>query len=447
VKKSTLILITFLVLQIDGFAKNPIIPNRGANDLHIRIIDGKAYLSASHDKSIGKNLLLFDPFQFIHDAGNKLTLLDFSDLNRIKEEIANKDPRQLEIFETITLRANKELEKAPYTVMNKTGVPPSGSKHDYMTLAPYFWPNQDTPDRLPYIRKDGEVNPETRDNFTDYKEKDNFFNAIDVLGKAFYYSEKKAYGEKAIALINTWFLDEATKMNPHLNYGQGVRGVNNGRPFGIIEFGGIRELIECMEILEHGRILDKTTKKGIENWLTEYKDWLMNSEIGTQERNTLNNHGTWYDVQMCSILLYLGELEQLKAVLEQAKTKRIASQIEPDGSQPHELARTKSFSYSTMNLSAFTKLAWFGKKTGVDLWNFETSDGRSIKKAYEYLIPYISTNKKWEYKQLGNLEEVKAGFISLLLEAGKTFNEGTFISAAKQYRSTKPDQKPELHPH
>jgi len=51
-KKSTLLLISFLVVQIVGFAKNPLIPNKGANDPHIRIIDGKAWLSASHDKSI-----------------------------------------------------------------------------------------------------------------------------------------------------------------------------------------------------------------------------------------------------------------------------------------------------------------------------------------------------------------------------------------------------------
>lgn len=378
-------------------------------------------------------------------AKQKLTLTDFSEIQAQKKRIAGKEKESLESYTSLIKNADKSISAGPFSVMNKTGIPPSGSKHDYMTLAPYFWPNPDTPNRLPYIRKDGEVNPETRDNFTDYKEKENFFNAIDVLGKAFYYSENKAYGEKAISLIRIWFLDEATKMNPHLNFGQGVRGVNDGRPFGIIEFGGIRELIECMEILEQGRILDETTKRGIDNWLAEYKNWLLNSKIGTEERNTRNNHGTWYDVQMCSIMLYLGELEQLKEILEQAKTKRIASQIEPDGSQPHELERTKSFSYSSMNLSAFTKLAWFGQKVGVDLWNFKTSDGRSIKKAYEYLIPYISTDKKWEYKQLGNLEEVKSGFVSLLMQAGKTFNEETYVSIAKKHQLSKSGHATESH--
>lgn len=378
-------------------------------------------------------------------AKQKLTLTDFSEMQAQKKRIIGKEKESLESYSSLMKNADKALSAGPFSVMNKTGIPPSGSKHDYMTLAPYFWPNPETSNGFPYIRKDGEVNPETRDNFTDFKEKENFFSAIDEQGKAFYYSENKAYGEKAIALIRIWFLDEATKMNPHLNYGQGVRGESEGRPFGIIEFGGIRELIECMEILEHGGILDETTKRGIKNWLAEYKNWLLSSEIGTQERNTQNNHSTWYDVQMCSILLYLGELEQLKAVLEQAKTKRIASQIEPDGSQPQELARTKSFSYSTMNLSAFTKLAWFGQKVGVDLWNFKTSDGRSIKKAYEYLISYISTDKKWEYKQLGNMEEVKSGFVSLLMQAGKTFNEETFVSIAQKHQRSKSGQTPESH--
>ena len=42
------------------FSKNPIIPNVGANDPHIRIIDGKVYLSASHDKSIDNTKFIME---------------------------------------------------------------------------------------------------------------------------------------------------------------------------------------------------------------------------------------------------------------------------------------------------------------------------------------------------------------------------------------------------
>lgn len=368
---------------------------------------------------------------------DKLTLCDFTEMQTQKNRFVEKEPEAQSLYNNLIEKADKALNIGPFSVMNKTGVPPSGDKHDYMTLAPYFWPNPNTPDGLPYIRKDGEINPETRDNYTDYNEKESFFNAIDILGKAFFYSENKVYAEKAVSLMKTWFLDEATKMNPHLNYGQGIPGVNNGRPFGIIEFGGISELIECLEILEDGNALDPSTKSGIKNWLNKYVHWLQTSEIGKEEGTRLNNHGTWYDVQLCSILLYLGDTRQIREILEKAKTTRIASQIEPDGSQPEELARTKSFSYSTMNLSAFTRLAWFGKKLGVNLWNYETTDGRSIKKAYWFLMPYITTDKVWEYEQLSHAGDYKTRFIKLVKDAGETFNEPAFLDIVEKYNASK----------
>jgi hypothetical protein len=156
--------------------------------------------------------------------------------------------------------ADIALNKGPFSVTHKTGVPPSGSKHDYMTLAPYFWPNPDTPDGLPYIRKDGEVNPETRDDYTDFNELRRFFSAVDVLGEAFYYSGDKKYADKAISLIRAWFIDPATKMNPHLNYGQGIPGHVEGRPFGIIEFGGIGGILSTMELLKNENVLDADTE-------------------------------------------------------------------------------------------------------------------------------------------------------------------------------------------
>lgn len=51
---------------------------------------------------------------------------------------------------------------------------------------------------------------------------------------------------------------------------------------------------------------------------------------------------------------------------------------QPDGSQPHELARTRSFTYATMNATLFCELALLGEKIGVDLWCYETSDALAI---------------------------------------------------------------------
>jgi hypothetical protein len=44
--------------------------------------------------------------------------------------------------------------------MDKSFVPPSGDKHDYVSLTPYWWLNPDTSNGLPYVYRDGHVNPQ-----------------------------------------------------------------------------------------------------------------------------------------------------------------------------------------------------------------------------------------------------------------------------------------------
>jgi hypothetical protein len=377
-----------------------------------------------------KNLLELDAFYFgpaEPHLNGKLTLTEFDEMFKKKQLIWQKDESAVLEYDQLIEKANTALRSGPFSVVHKTGIPPSGDKHDYMSIGPYWWPNPNSPDELPYIRRDGEVNPETRNNSTDYVEKSAFFDAVNVLGKAFFYSENTNYAQKAVSLIKTWFLDEATRMNPNLNFGQGIPGKTDGRPFGIIEFGGIPEFLSCLELLKHSCMLDTSVEMGMKKWLSDYAQWLQTSEMGTMEGTRKNNHGTWYDVQLCSIFLYLGDTVEIKDILEKAKSVRIASQIQPDGSQPLELDRTKSFSYSTMNLAAFTRLAQIGKKVGVDLWNFETEDGRSIKQAYKYLIPYAIQNKKWEYRQITDIEEAKERFTRLLKEAVTYFEDEEFF--------------------
>lgn len=66
---------------------------------------------------------------------------------------------------------------------------------------------------------------------------------------------------------------------------------------------------------------------------------------------------------------------------------RIVAQINPDGHQPGETWRTKSFHYSSINLWAFVNLTFMGRKVVGDLWEFETDDGRSLRQAYRFLEP------------------------------------------------------------
>ncbi len=346
----------------------------------------------------------------------------------------NSDYKTIENYNQIIKKADSLLNSKPFSVVHKTGIPPSRSKHDYMSIGPYWWPNPETANGLPYIRKDGEVNLETRNNFTDYVEKDNFLVAVKTLRKAYFFSDKKKYADKGIQFIKAWFLNEETKMNPNLNYGQYVPGRSEGRCFGIIEFGGVTEVIQFLELAKDNDLLDKETDKGMLNWFTEYSNWLQKSKLGKEEATRKNNHGTHYDLQLLSILLYLNKVEEVKEYLSTTTKARIFSQIEPDGSQPLELARTKSFSYSVMNLHGFLELAELGQKVGVNLWELESKDGRSIKKGYQYMLPYLVGEKKWEYKQIKSKKHPEEKLISDLKYARKLFKDDAFDEALSQIK-------------
>lgn len=356
-------------------------------------------------------------------ANNFLETKMLANLNKSKELIESKQANYLAACKKLMAEADKALTEGPFSVMDKKLLPPSGDKHDYLSLAPYFWPDPSKTDGKPYIRKDGQVNPETRGDFVDYSRKDKCFDNFNTLTYAYFFSDDERYSRKALQLLKTWFIDPETRMNPNLNFGQGVPGESTGRPFGIIEFGGIAGVIKSIEILNYKNSLAPELEKSMRSWLSEYATWLETSTIGKAERNTSNNHGTHYDGQLIEILVYLDKIDEVKQILETAKLKRIAAQIEPDGSQPHELARTKSFSYSAMNLRGLIKLAGFGQVYGVDLWNFETSDGRSIKKAINFMVPFAKHPETWKYEQIARIDDSARSFLQMAGSAASRFND------------------------
>ncbi len=362
----------------------------------------------------------------------KVSNIDYKSLETQKSLIKKGDKKSVENYNILLTKADNLLKVDGFSVTKKTGVPPSKNKHDYMSIGPYWWPNPNTENGLPYIRKDGEINPETRNNFTDFVEKKNFISAIKTLKDAFFYSDDKKYANKNIEFINTWFLDETTKMNPNVNFGQYVPGQSEGRCFGIIEFDGLIEVVEFLELAKDKGVLDKKTEEGMINWFKDYSNWLKNSKLGIEESTRKNNHATHYDVQLLSILLYLNKVEEVKKYLSTTTKARIFSQIEPDGSQPLELARTKSFSYSVMNLHGFLELAILGKKVGVDLWGMESEDGRSIKKGYEFMLPYVTNQKEWQYKQIKDKKHSEEKLIADLKKARKLFKEDAFDNALEK---------------
>ena len=141
-------------------------------------------------------------------------------------------------------------------------------------------------------------------------------------------------------------------------------------------------------------------------WLGDYYHWLRTNPMGIDNDNGLQNHSTSYDYQMVGLARYLGFNDEAKDRLEAVKTKRIAIQIKPDGSQPREIGRTRSVHYASENMLMMCMLAEMGIPLGVDLWNYSTKDGRSLRKAIAFLRPYAEGKKEWRYKEINGVEHI-----------------------------------------
>ena len=304
------------------------------------------------------------------------------------------------IAQTLESDARKFLTAGPFTIVNKQVTPPSGDKHDYMSQAPYWWPDPKTANGLPYIRRDGERNPEI-DKITDHRVMGQMENAVETLALAYQYTRKEEYAAKAVELLGVFFINPETRMNPNLEFGQGIPGINTGRGIGLIETRGLTRVVDAIRLLEDSKALTQDRLVQLKKWFSEFLTWMQESKNGRDEAAAKNNHGTFYDVQVVSFALFLGNKELAKRVLLAARSKRIASQIEPDGRQPLELERTRAWSYSVFNLEGLMALARLGESVGVDLWQYRTPDGRSIRKALDFLVPFARGDKKWPYQQLG----------------------------------------------
>ena len=350
----------------------------------------------------------------------KVFSIDGKKIYLYRQSYLKGDLKKDEVVKKLIREANKHLDMDPVSVMQKEVTPPGGSKHDYTSLGKYWWPDPKTKDGLPYIRKDGVVNPETKD-ISDDENLGNLVKAVGSLSLAYYITNETKYSDKAAQLLRVWFLDDNTKMNPNMNYSQFIPGKSEGRGTGIIDTHGFPIIVDALGLLESSKSWTKEDDSNIKLWFSQYLDWLINSKNGKDEAKAKNNHGTWYDVQVLSISLFLDKTDLAKKYLEEVKTKRISIQVEADGKQPLELVRTTSWHYSVFNLEALIKLAIMGEKVGVGLWNYESPEGGSIRKALNFVLPYSLNIKEWKYPQIKGIQT--STLYPLLSAARRNFNE------------------------
>ena len=199
----------------------------------------------------------------------RVFLLDAKKLEATKQQIRNSDPKLAPALAKLERDAQKALTAGPFSVTSKEVTPPSGDKHDYMSQAPYFWADPSKPDGLPYIRRDGERNPEI-DKINNHGVKDQMEAAVETLALAYYFKGDEKYAAKAAQLLRIFFLDPETRMNPNLQFGQGIPGITTGRGIGLIETRGLTRVVDAIGLLAGSKEWTRADQRGLEDWIQSF---------------------------------------------------------------------------------------------------------------------------------------------------------------------------------
>jgi hypothetical protein len=329
----------------------------------------------------------------------KTIVIDGHVLQKNLELITANDLYKVKALTSILKKADKLVADAKtYSVMDKKQLPPSGDKHDYMSTGPYWWPDPSKPDGLPYIRKDGQRNP-TYYDITDSQEIDKVEDGVLTLALAYYFTKENKYADFASKLLKVWFLDAKTKQNPHLNFGQGIPGLNTGRGTGIIETRDLFRVCDAAILIQNTKNWNVKDHEELKKWFSEYLTWMLESPIGKDEADSNNNHGTFFSEQVIAFALFTNRLDVVSSEIEIFKN-RMESQLKADGSQPFELSRTKSWNYVNMNLYGYFLIAKLAENNNISLWNQQITEGKNMKNALDWIVPYLKNEKKWEYEQI-----------------------------------------------
>jgi hypothetical protein len=338
-------------------------------------------------------------------------------------EVANLDRRR------ILKLADEALELAPVSITQFPAPLSAGGPHDFYSNGDYWWPDPNRPDGLPYIQRDGQSNPQ---NFSAHRMAlRRMRNAVAALAAAYALDGQEKYAEKAVALLRVFFLDDATRMNPSLLYAQAIPGRVSGRGIGIIDTLHLAEVPPAILALSPSRALTPEILARLKEWFGAYARWMTTHKYGRDEMNARNNHSVACMVQLAAFATLTGDRSQLDVCRQRYREVFVPQQMAADGSFPQELRRTKPYGYSIFQLDNMAILCQLLSTGSDNLWTFALPDGRGIRRAVEYLYPFLQDKSRWPYPP--DVEHFDAWPVRqpALLFAAHAFNEHKYLDLWK----------------
>jgi len=319
--------------------------------------------------------------------------------------------------------ADAYLAEAPVTVTASSSPRSAGGPHDYFSEADYWWPDPENP-AGPYVQRDGLSNP---DNFDAHRRALRRLSVqVPALAAAFRLTGEARYALHAGRHLRAWFVDEATRMSPHLRYAQAIRGRVSGRGVGIIDTLHLVEVARAIEALGDASALAPQERTAVRQWFSDYVQWMTTHEYGLAERDARNNHASCWVLQVAAFARLAGRDDLVVESRERFK-KLVADQMAPDGSFPQETRRTKPYAYSLFNLEALAAIAQLLTTPADDLFRFALADGRGLRRGMAFMVPFIRSREGWPHPPDVMYDADWPMRESCLLFAGLAFGEPSYL--------------------
>lgn len=320
--------------------------------------------------------------------------------------------------------AGQYLAEEPVTVTAAVSERSAGGLHDFYSEGDYWWSDPENPGG-PYIQKDGQSNP---DNFSDHRHAMvRLSEHVAVLSSAWLLTGNDQFAQKASQHLLAWFVNSETRMNPHMLYAQAIWGRHTGRGIGLIDAYHLVEVARSVKILIENRMIPDGQASQIKGWFSEFQQWMTTHQYGIDEMNAKNNHGTTWVATAAAMASLTGNKELLAFCSDRFKTVLLPSQMEEDGSFPLELRRTKPYGYALFNMDAMAIVAQILSTPEDNLWAYETTDGKSLRKGMEFIYPYIVDKESWPYPKDIYIWEEWPVRQPCLLFAGLAYNMEEYI--------------------
>jgi len=329
-----------------------------------------------------------------------MTIVSDDEADPVRSAISRKEAWTLEAARRLRSDADRRLLLGPWSVTSDrpNGIPIDA--HDYYSEAPYYWPSPDNPSG-PYILRDGHINPDrfaaNRNAFTQ------MCDSVFALGTAAYLFDDIRYAQRAARVINTWFVNPKTRMNPNFEYAGAIRGLNYGRPAGILEGRIFIRAIQGMQFLARTGNWDMRDQDAVHKWFQDYLQWLTQSKYGIEAKGSGNNQASWWTAQAAAVATFVQNDAVTKMAFDYYRDRIFPRQIAADGSAPREEARVSAW-YSVFNLEAFTMVCRIAEVQGTDLWSVRTRNGLDLASVIDYLKPALSDPRKWSREQATDLD-------------------------------------------